>query len=122
MLPTMKKIAAAALASAAIVLSIAACGSSMPIDKAKDNGMTDSQALACDDFARGFKEVSADDTQGKVELARKVNKYAQQSGDVLKEAGDVLARSATGSAQAWQMGGDYFAGRCIELGWPTSEG
>jgi hypothetical protein len=113
---------AAAAASLVLVLTTACGGDSKRSEteeKAKAAGMTDEQFLACEDLVQGYKTVSPSDTQGKVELARKVNKRAQGIPE-LKDAGDALARSATLNADGWKVGADTFAGTCIKLGWPTS--
>ncbi|UOK18023.1 lipoprotein [Gordonia phage Santhid] len=120
--PDMRTAQIALTVAAAGILAVTGCSSdrSSMEEQAKAAGMSDEQFLACEDFANGKDEVSAEDQAGKGEFARAVNEWAQKAGPELADAGDVLARSASGSAEAWTVALDGFAGQCIELGWPTN--
>ncbi|WP_137354358.1 hypothetical protein [Nocardia farcinica] len=110
-----------AAACAAAVL-VTGCGESKREsmhDKAIAAGMSEEQFLACEDFINGNTTLSPEDAAGKAELARKVNEWAQKSGPDFADAGDGLARAASGPASAWKLAADTFAGRCLQAGWPS---
>ncbi|MGW0869933.1 hypothetical protein ACWD3Z_05505 [Streptomyces sp. NPDC002740] len=78
--------------------------------------LDDAASLACDDFARGYK--AAQTRQARIDLANKVNKWAQESDtDGIAVNAIVLARGSEGSAGAWQIGADAFAQTCLDAGW-----
>ncbi|MGW1034321.1 hypothetical protein ACWD4Z_19290 [Streptomyces antibioticus] len=78
--------------------------------------LDDAASLACDDFARGYK--GAQTQQARIDLADKVNKWAQQSSTTgIAENATVLARGSEASAGAWQIGADAFAQSCLDAGW-----
>lgn len=84
-----------------------------PADHSK---LDDAAKLACDDFARGYK--AAQTRQARIDLANKVNKWAQESGtDGIADNAVVLARGSEASAGAWQIGADSFAQACLDAGW-----
>ena len=120
----MKRTLAALLIPVAFLL--VACGGNKSTrasveDIAKKAGMTDSQFLACEDLISGAKKISAEDKQARLDLARKVNEWAQKSGPELKDAGDILARAANTNADGWKVGADTFAAKCQQLGWPKKD-
>ncbi|NJP74563.1 hypothetical protein [Streptomyces sp. C1-2] len=83
---------------------------------AKPNRLDDAGQLACTDFARGYK--AAQTQHARIELADKVNEWAQQSDtDGIADNAVVLARGSEGSAGAWQIGADSFAQSCLDAGW-----
>ncbi|HZX38115.1 MAG TPA: hypothetical protein VFF37_07255, partial [Streptomyces sp.] len=63
-------------AAAAALLALTACSSSSD-EQADPTKLDDSAKLACDDFATGYK--AAQTTSARVDLANKVNKWAQSS-------------------------------------------
>ncbi|MGV9282129.1 hypothetical protein [Streptomyces sp. NPDC003730] len=87
--------------------------SSKPADHSK---LDDAAKLACDDFAHGYKATQT--RQARVDLADKVNKWAQQSTtDGIADNAVALARGSEASAGAWQLGADSFAQSCLDAGW-----
>jgi len=103
------------LATAALLLAtLTACGSSdKPADPKK---LDDAASLACDDFASGYK--AAQTSSARVDLANKVNKWAQDSGtNGIADNATALARGSEGSATAWKLGADAFAQTCLDAGW-----
>lgn len=88
-----------------------------PSDKpANPKKLDDAASFACDDFAHGYK--GAQTQQARIDLADKVNKWAQQSGtNGIADNATVLARGSEGSAGAWQIGADTFAQTCLDAGW-----
>lgn len=88
-----------------------------PTDKpANPKKLDDAASLACEDFARGYK--AAQTQQARIDLADKVNKWAQKSStDGIADNAIVLARGSEGSAGAWQIGADTFAQTCLDAGW-----
>lgn len=124
MKPGMKPTRIVLAVAVPVVLLAAGCGGSDRSnveDIAKANGMTDAQFLACEDLVNESRGISPEDADARGEVARTVNEWAQQAGPELQDAGDMLARTAATNADAWQVAVDTFAGRCIELGWPTQE-
>lgn len=85
--------------------------------KAADHSkLDDAASLACDDFAHGYK--AAQTQQARIDLANKVNKWAQQSEtDGIADNAIALARGSEASASAWQLGADAFAKSCLDAGW-----
>ncbi|MEV8395933.1 MULTISPECIES: hypothetical protein [unclassified Streptomyces] len=104
-----------AVATALLLLALAACGSSDP-EPADPKKLDTEAGFACTDLAEGFK--AAQTTEARVDLANKVNKWAQESKtDRIADMGTALARGSEGSAEAWQMGADGFAQACLDAGW-----
>jgi len=105
----------AALAFAALALT--ACSSSSDGDKPADpTKLDDAASFACDDFAEGYK--AAQTTSARVDLANKVNKWAQDSAtNGIAEGATILARGSDGGASAWQLAADTFAQSCLDAGW-----
>jgi hypothetical protein len=80
--------------------------------------LDDAASLACEDFARGYK--AAQTQQARIDLADKVNKWAQQSTtDGIADNATALARGSEASAGAWQIGADSFAQACLDAGWKS---
>lgn len=88
-----------------------------PTASAADHSNLDQAAsFACEDFARGYK--AAQTRQARIDLADKVNQWAQQSAtDRIADNATALARGSEGTAQAWQYGADAFAQACLDAGW-----
>lgn len=105
----------AAAITAAALLALTSCSSDEPADPKKlDNAAT----LACDDFASGYKGALT--STARVDLANKVNKWAQDSAtNGIADNGKALARGSEGSATAWKMGADAFAQSCLDAGWKS---
>ncbi|NUL03587.1 hypothetical protein HRW07_10135 [Streptomyces lunaelactis] len=104
-----------AIAAAVFITSLTACSSSSdePADPTK---LDDSATLACDDFATGVK--AAQTTSARIDLANKVNEWAQSSAtNGIAANATVLARGSQGSTAAWQLGADAFAKACLDAGW-----
>lgn len=105
-----------AAVTASLLLSLlAACssGSEEPADPTK---LDDAAELACDDFATGYK--AAQTSTARVELADKVNKWAQSSAtNGIAANATALARGSESTASAWQLGADAFAKACLDAGW-----
>ncbi|MFB7866987.1 hypothetical protein [Streptomyces sp. NPDC056069] len=103
-----------AIATSILALTLAACGSNdEPADPTK---LDDAGSLACDDFATGYK--AAQTRQARIDLANKVNKWAQTSATHgIADNATALANSSAGSAGAWQIGADAFAKACLDAGW-----
>ncbi|WP_042170118.1 hypothetical protein [Streptomyces sp. NBRC 110035] len=82
-----------------------------------DHGkLDDAASLACYDFAYGYK--AAQTQSARIDLANKVNKWAQQSRtEGIADNATVLARGSEGSPGAWQIGADMFAQTCLDAGW-----
>lgn len=100
-------------------LALTACGSSNtgsePADPKK---LDDAASLACDDFATGYK--AAQTSSARIDLANKVNKWAQQSAtNGIAANATALARGSEASASAWQLGADAFARSCLDAGWKS---
>lgn len=102
--------------AAVAILGLAGCATSAR-DQAVQNGMSASASLACEDFANGYDQISPEDHGARVELARRVNTWAQKDPD-LRPFGDRLASAATSTGEVWQTASDEFADQCFELGWP----
>jgi hypothetical protein len=108
------RLTAAAIAAAAL-LALTSCSSTddKPADPKK---LDDAASLACDDFAQGYKGALT--STARVNLANKVNKWAQDSStNGIADNGKALARGSEGSATAWKMGADAFAQSCLDAGW-----
>ncbi|MFE6284364.1 hypothetical protein [Streptomyces sp. NPDC057877] len=105
-----------AAAIAALACTLTACSASASDEPADPTKLDDAASLACDDFARGYK--AAQTQSARIDLANKVNKWAQQSGtNGIADNATVLARGSEGSAGAWQIGADSFAQACLDAGW-----
>lgn len=102
--------------AAVAVLGLAGCATSAR-DQAVQNGMSTTASLACEDFASGYGKVSSEDRGARIELARKVNEWAQKDSD-LRPYGDRLASAATSTGEVWVQVADEFANQCFDLGWP----
>jgi hypothetical protein len=100
-------------------LALTACGSSNTSDKSADpKKLDDAASLACDDFATGYK--AAQTSSARIDLANKVNKWAQQSAtNGIADNATALARRSEASASAWQIGADAFAQSCLDAGWKS---
>lgn len=99
----------------AALITLTSCSSSSeePVDPTK---LDDSAKLACDDFATGYK--AAQTSTARVDLANKVNKWAQSSATVgIATNATALARGSEGSPEAWKLGADAFAKACLDAGW-----
>lgn len=87
-----------------------------PANTAPATNLDDAGQLACDDFAHGYK--AAQTRSARIDLANKVNKWAQQSGTKgIADNAVALARGSEASAGAWQIGADSFAKACLDAGW-----
>ncbi|MFD4000858.1 hypothetical protein [Streptomyces rubiginosohelvolus] len=105
----------AALLAATLLLALTACSSSDP-GPADPKKLDDAASLACDDFANGFK--SALTTSARVDLANKVNKWAQDSiTNGIATGGKLLATGSESGPDAWQTSADLFAQSCLDAGW-----
>lgn len=117
-----KTIIAIASGVAALFLITAGCSAvtqETAYEKARKAGMTNAQALACGDLKDAHNTTSSEDQNGRIDMATKVNKWAQTAGGDLKARGDELALIAPlGPAAAWDAAVDRMATECIELGWP----
>ncbi|MCD7440249.1 hypothetical protein K4B79_18720 [Streptomyces lincolnensis] len=101
---------------AALVCALTACSSSDSSKPADPTKLDDAASLACDDFADGYK--AAQTQQARVDLADKVNKWAQSSAtNGIADNAKALARGSEASAGAWQIGADAFAQSCLDAGW-----
>ncbi|WP_329343798.1 hypothetical protein OG866_44340 [Streptomyces sp. NBC_00663] len=106
----------AALTFAALALT--ACGSRSHAERADPTKLDDAASLACDDFANGYK--AAQTTDARVDLANKVNEWAQSSKtNGIAEGATILARGSDGGETAWQLAADTFAQSCLYAGWKT---
>jgi hypothetical protein len=103
------------LAALATLTACTSSGSDKPADpKRLDNAAS----LACDDFAHGYK--GAQTTSARIDLANKVNKWAQSSAtNGIADNATALARGSEASAGAWQIGADAFAQSCLDAGWKS---
>lgn len=116
-----KTIAAMVSAGVLLLTGVAACSPELStIDRAKANGMTDAQALACEDLKNRHQTTSPEDAGARIETARTVNRWAPSAGADLRNAGNRLTYAAnSGSTETWKAAVDNFADQCITLGWPT---
>ncbi|WP_282686316.1 MULTISPECIES: hypothetical protein [unclassified Streptomyces] len=104
----------AALITASL-LALTACGSE-PDGPADPKKLDDAASLACDDFATGIKAALT--TTARVDLANKVNKWAQDSNtNGIATGGKLLANSAEADPGTWQTSSDLFAQSCLDAGW-----
>lgn len=101
----------------ALTCALTACSSNSSSDKPADpKKLDDAASLACDDFATDYK--GAQTQNARIDLANKVNKWAQQSVTKgIAANATVLARGSEASAGAWQIGADAFAQSCLNAGW-----
>jgi ABC-type oligopeptide transport system substrate-binding subunit len=107
-----------AAAVAITALALAACSSNDSSKPADPTKLDDAASFACDDFATGYK--GAQTQQARVDLANKVNEWAQKSAtNGIADKATVLARGSEGSASAWQIGADAFAQSCLDAGWKS---
>jgi hypothetical protein len=110
------RITTVAITAGLLLATLTACGSSggdKPVDPKK---LDDAATFACDDFAHGYEAALT--STARIDLANKVNKWAQDSGtNGIADNGKALARGSEGSATAWKMGADAFANACLEAGW-----
>ncbi|MET9583645.1 hypothetical protein ABZY10_11095 [Streptomyces sp. NPDC006539] len=106
----------AAIAAGLLLATLTACGSSGDDKPTDPKKLDDAASLACDDFASGYKGALT--STARVDLANKVNKWAQDSGtNGIADNGKALARGSEGSATAWKLGADAFAQSCLDAGW-----
>jgi hypothetical protein len=107
------------VAVAALACALTACSSSSTSDKPADpTKLDDAASLACDDFATGYKRAQTQ--SARVDLANKVNKWAQSSStNGIADNAKALARGSEASAGAWQLGADAFAQSCLDAGWKS---
>lgn len=100
----------------AALITLTGCSSSEePADPTK---LDNSAKLACSDFANGYK--AAQTTSARIDLANKVNKWAQSSAtNGIADNATALARGSEGSVSAWQVGADAFAQACLDAGWKS---
>lgn len=102
----------------ALLLALTGCSSDSEPKPTDPTKLDDAASLACDDFATGYK--AAQTSTARVELANKVNKWAQSSAtNGIADNGKALARGSEGSPTAWQMGADSFAQTCLDAGWKS---
>lgn len=111
----------AAAVTAALLLTLSGCFSGGDehgptlADPAKAKA-DDAATLACDDFAKGYKGAQTE--QARIDLADKVNKWAQGSDtDRIAENASMLARGSEVGTDAWQMSPDAFAEACLDADW-----
>ncbi|MFF5891192.1 hypothetical protein ACFY72_20775 [Streptomyces globisporus] len=105
----------AALITAGLLLTLTGC-SSEPDGPADPKKLDDAASLACDDFATGFKAALT--TTARIDLANKVNKWAQDSAtNGIATGGKLLANSAEADPGTWQTSSDLFAQSCLDAGW-----
>ncbi len=113
----------AAMVSAGVLLltGVAACSPDVStIDRAKANGMTNEQVLACDDLQRRATTTDPADAGARIDTARTVNAWAPKAGQRLASAGNRLTYAAnSGGTETWKAAVNNFASQCISLGWPT---
>ncbi|WP_432041427.1 hypothetical protein [Streptomyces cadmiisoli] len=103
---------------AALACALTACSASASDEPADPTKLDSSASLACDDFAQGYK--AAQTRSARVDLANKVNKWAQSSQtNGIADNATVLARGSEASAGAWQIGADSFAQACLDAGWKS---
>lgn len=121
MIKTIKTLAATAAAAIVLGTGIAACSPELnTLDRAKANGMTNEQVLACDDLQRRATTTDPADAGARIDTARAVNAWAPKAGQRLASAGNRLTYAAnSGDAETWKAAVDNFASQCISLGWPT---
>lgn len=104
------------IAASAILAALTLTGCSSSSEPADPTKLDNSAKLACDDFATGYK--AAQTTSARIDLANKVNKWAQSSAtNGIADNATALARGSEGSASAWQLGADAFAQACLDAGW-----
>ncbi|WP_405724470.1 hypothetical protein OG885_00870 [Streptomyces sp. NBC_00028] len=104
----------AALAFAALALT--ACRSRSDEERADPSKLDDAASLACDDFANSYK--AAHTTDARVDLANKVNEWAQSSKTKgIAEGATILTRGSDGGENAWQLATYTFAQSCLDAGW-----
>ncbi|MFJ9573584.1 hypothetical protein [Streptomyces bacillaris] len=102
-------------ALAAALLTLTGC-SSEPEGPADPTKLDDAASLACDDFAHGIKAALT--TTARVDLANKVNKWAQDSTtNGIATGGKLLANSSEADPATWQTSSDLFAQACLDAGW-----
>ncbi|UDM00068.1 hypothetical protein [Streptomyces longhuiensis] len=100
----------------AATLALTACSGAADDKPADPKKLDDAASLACDDFARGYK--AAQTQSARVDLANKVNKWAQQSiTNNIADNATALARGSEASPSAWKLGADAFAQSCLDAGW-----
>ncbi|MFD7204370.1 hypothetical protein [Streptomyces sp. NPDC059893] len=105
---------AAGLLGAALALT--ACSGTADNKPTDPKKLDDAASLACDDFAHGYK--AAQTQSARIDLANKVNKWAQQSiTNNIADNATALARGSEASAGAWKIGADAFAQSCLDAGW-----
>lgn len=110
------RIRTALTAAALLAATLTACGSSDDPEPADPTKLDNAGQLACDDFAKGFD--SAETEQARIDLADKVNKWAQDSAtDRIAKNAAAFARGAQTGPDAWKMGGDAFAAACVDAEW-----
>ncbi|MFI9830918.1 hypothetical protein ACIHIX_24915 [Streptomyces sp. NPDC051913] len=104
----------AALAFAALALT--ACGSRSDGVRANSNKLDDAALRACDVFANSYK--AAQTTDARVDLADKVNEWAQSSKtNGIAEGATILARGSDGGENAWELAAYTFSQSCLDVGW-----
>lgn len=99
------------------IIAATMAGSDSSSDKPANPKKLDAAAsLACDDFATDYK--AAQTRSARIDLANKVNKWAQQSAtNGIADNATALARGSEASPGAWQIGADAFAQTCLDAGW-----
>ncbi|TLQ45768.1 hypothetical protein [Streptomyces marianii] len=102
---------------AAILLAAAVLtGCSTEPEQTDPTKLDNAAKLACTDFATDYK--AAQTQQARVDLANKVNEWAQDSQtNGIADNATALARGADGGPGAWQLGADAFAKACLDAGW-----
>lgn len=102
--------------AALLIATLTACGSSDDPKPADTTKLDNAGQLACDDFAKDYDGAQTD--QDRIDLANKVNKWAQDSGtDRIAKNAAALERGSEAGPEAWQMGADAFAQACLDAGW-----
>ncbi|MFJ3282462.1 hypothetical protein [Streptomyces halstedii] len=100
---------------AALLLALTACGTE-PDSPADPTKLDNAASLACDDFAHGIKAALT--TTARIDLANKVNKWAQDSStNGIATGGKLLANSVEAAPNSWQTSSDLFAQACLDAGW-----
>lgn len=112
----MKTKAAVAGVLAAVALLAGCTTEKSDLTKAQEAGMTDAQALSCQELQKGYRYAL--DPQAQLELARKVNRWAQNDED-LRIPGQRLAQAA--GTPNWVFTSNNFAQECLDLGWPQRD-
>lgn len=117
----MKKFALITIA--AVVVALPACGSSPWEGTQLDQWGW----YACEDFAKQMSKSGGAAMSYQLQPTQRaefVSGMAQSAGwsttAEIKDAGVVLSRTVTGPQEAWKLGMDTFATRCVDRGYKSS--